>query len=238
MSVVGIVIALRAEANCLTSTRLPYNEIACLGNDTLVWLCGMGDHAARTAAKGLQANGATALISFGVAGALDSSLRSGDLVLPGAIHTSEKVYPVALDWRDRLQLLLPSHLSIANGILATSLVTLTSEAAKRELATATGACAVDMESGAIAETAANADIPFLAIRAIIDSIEFSPPPALNHAVYPDGSVNLFDLLKLLWRRSVNLHTLFQLAIGMRAACHTLSTVARYTHMQLGRTADK
>lgn len=237
MSVVGIVIALKAEANCLTSARLPYNEIACLGNDTLVWLCGMGDHAARAAAKGLQANGATALISFGVAGALDSNLRPGDLVLPEAIHAG-KIYPVALDWRDRLQLLLPSHLSIANGILATSPVTLTSEAEKRELATATGACAVDMESGAIAEIAANADMPFLAIRAIIDSIEFSPPPALSDAVYPDGSVNLFDLLKLLWKRSVSLHILFQLATGMRAACNTLSIVARYTHMQLGRSTDQ
>lgn len=110
---------------------------------------------------------------------------------------------------------------------------LTSATAKRELAQATGACAVDMESGAVAEAAAHAGLPFLAVRAISDPVEFSPPPVLLHAVRPDGSADLRRLLPLLMRRSLTLGTLLRLAKDSRAACSTLSTVARYADTEMG-----
>ena len=59
---------------------------------------------------------------------------------------------------------------------------------------------MDMESGAVAEAAAHAGMPFLAIRAISDPVEFSPPPVLLDAVRPDGSADLARLLPLLVRR--------------------------------------
>ncbi len=232
MSGVGIVTALRSEANCVTSLRLPYNKMVSVGDDSSVWFCGIGGDAARTAATGLHAGGVHALVSFGIAGALDSSLKPGDLVLPESIH-AEQIQPVTLAWRSRLQQLLPSHLKIVGGTLASSPVTLTSEKVKRELATATGACAVDMESGAIADVAANAGIPFIAIRAIIDPVEFSPPIAMLSAIYPDGSVNSMRLLALILKRSVSLSELIHLAKGMHAARNTLSTVIQSAGIGLG-----
>ena len=234
---VGIVTAMRVEARCLTSLRLPFNARVSLGKGTAIWLCGMGEKAAREAAAGLQADGATTLVSFGLAGALDSRLRPGDLVLPESIHAG-CILPVDLDWRNRIQQRLPAHLKVASGILAASPRVLTSAGAKRELAESTGACAVDMESGAVAEVAASAGVPFLAVRVIADPVEFSPPSSLLHAVHPDGSADPARLLALLLRRSVTLGTLLRLAVQLRAARSTLLTVVQHAGTELGVASDQ
>ncbi|TFH11748.1 MAG: phosphorylase [Nitrosomonadales bacterium] len=232
MNLVGIVAAMRVEARCITTRHLPLGEVISLGESSAICLCGMGEEAARKAATGLWAGGATALISFGVAGALDPLLRPGDLVLPESVYT-ERSLPVSLAWRDRVQQLLPTHIHTINGKLATSKRVLTSLIEKRELAETTGACAVDLESGAVAEVAADSGIPFLAIRAISDPIEFSPPLSLLDAVNPDGSANLGRILSLLLQRSVTLSTLLRLATELRTARSTLSTVVLHAGMELG-----
>ncbi len=234
MSLVGIVTAMRAEAKCITPRRLPFNEMVRLREGTAIWVCGIGNEAARQAAAGLRDRGASALMSFGVAGALDETLRPGDLVLPERIH-ADYSHPVALEWRGRIMQHLPKHVKVAGGTLATSRQILTSKDEKRKFSAKNGACAVDMESGAIAEIAVNAGIPFVAVRAITDPLEFSPPPILMNAVYPDGSVNMLHLLELILRRSVNVGTLLRLAPSMRAACATLLSVVKYADIELGGT---
>ena len=229
---VGIVTAMRVEARCVTPLRLPFNKRISLGENAAIWLCGIGAEAAREAAEGLKAAGATALMSFGLAGALDSSLRPGDLVLPESIY-GNRLLPIDLGWRARLQQLLPVRLRVAGGMLAASSKVLTSATAKLELAQATGACAVDMESGAVAEAAAHAGLPFLTVRAISDPVEFSPPSILLGAIRRDGSPDLMRLLPLLLRRSVTLGTLLRLGVDSRAACSTLSTVVRYADREMG-----
>lgn len=223
---------MRVEARCITSRRLPFNQRISLGESASIWLCGVGDEAARRAAEGLRAHGAAALMSFGFAGALESSLNPGDLILPEVIHAGDS-FQIDLNWRERLRQRLPGHLRIAGGVLAASGKVVTSATAKRELAQATGACAVDMESGAVAEVAAQSGVPFMAIRAISDPVEFSPPPALLDAVRPDGSADLARLLSLLMRRSLTVGTLLRLATDSRAACSTLSTVVRYAGGEMG-----
>lgn len=229
---VGIIVAMRVEARCITSLRLSFDQRMDLGNGTSVWLCGVGAEAAGAAATGLRTAGATALMSFGFAGALHSSLNSGTLMLPESIHIGNCLLPVDLNWRARLQRRLPGHLDVAGGILAASSKVLTSTSAKRELAESTGANAVDMESGAVAEVAMNAGLPFMAIRAISDPLDFSPPKVLLEAVRPDGSPHLVRLLGLLLKRSLALGTLLRLASGARAARSTLSTVVRYADAEI------
>lgn len=242
MYIVGIITALRVEASCITTLRMPFNRMVRLADCSVIWLSGMGDSAARTAATELLERGATALVSFGVAGALDPNLRPGDLIIPESIHSGEvsqhegqepPTYPVSLDWRNRLLELLPPHLSIAGGILAASPGVLTTAKAKLELGATTGACAVDMESSAIAEVAAKAGVPFLAIRAITDPVEYSPPAALLHAIQPEGSINTIHLLTLLFQRSVSFSTLLRLGKEIRAARSTLATVIRHADKELG-----
>ena len=220
---IGVVTALRAEASCIVSARIPFNESVRINAHSVVWLSGMGASAAQRAAKELCQHGVTALVSFGVAGALDPSLKPGDLVLPDAIYADQQ-WPVNLVWRDRLQQKLAMDVTVVNGVLASSAEPLTDEKTKQALAQATGACAVDMESAAIAAVAATARIPFIAVRAIIDPVQFSPPQALLSAVYPDGSVNPVRIMTLLLNRSVHFSTLIQMGAGMRAARKTLSRV--------------
>ena len=232
VSFVGIVTALRIESRCITTRHLSLGKIINLGDNAAICLCGMGEDAAHKAATKLLAEGATSLISFGVAGALDSKLRPGDLVLPESIYT-KRLLPVSLDWRNRVQECLPSHLQIFSGKLATSKKVLTSLNEKRKFAKTTGAFAVDLESGAIAEVAKNSGIPFLAIRAISDPVDFSPPPALLSSVNPDGSAKLGQILALLLQRSVTLSTLLRLAREVRTARSTLSAVVFYAGEELG-----
>lgn len=228
---------MRVEARCITSCRLPFNEPVRLGENAALWLCGMGAEAAQNAAEGLGTSGVAALVSFGFAGALDSSLNPGDLVLPELIY-SGRLLEVDLDWRDNLRQRLPAQLKVAGGILAASTDVLTSGRAKQELAQASGACAVDMESGAVAIAASHAGIPFLAVRAISDPAEFSPPPVLLSAVRPDGSADLRRLLSLLLRGALTIGTLRRLAGDSRAACATLSSVARFAGVEIGMASRK
>lgn len=232
VKVVGIVTAMRVEASCLTRASLPFNEMASLGEGAAIWLSGMGEKAAREGAEGLQLGGCDALVSFGLAGALDSRLRPGDLVLPDSIHVGHRL-PVDQDWRNRLQQLLPAHINITSGVLAASTGVLTSADAKRELAEATGACAVDMESGAVAQVAARAGIPFLVVRVIADPLDFSPPVPLLSAVHPDGSADPARLISLILRRSVTLGTLLRLGSQLRSARTTLLTVVKHAGTELG-----
>ena len=128
---------------------------------------------------------------------------------------------------------LPASLNISEGVLAASNAVLSTAKAKLELGRSAGACAVDMESGAVAEAAARAGIPFLAVRVISDAVEFSPPAVLLNAVRPDGSADLSRLLPLLLRGVVTLPVLLRLAKESRAACSTLSAVARHAEAELG-----
>ena len=227
MSVTALVVALRAEARCVTSLPISLNKKVELNEETVLWLSGMGSKAAQTAAEQLCQQGVSGLVSFGVAGALDKRLKPGDLILPDVIYDN-KLLPVALDWRNRLQSKLTHDITIVNGILANSSEILTTKQSKLDLALKTGACAVDMESGASAAVAESAQIPFIAIRAIVDPLDFSPPAALLSTVNPDGSANILPILKLILNRSVHISVLLEMAKGMRAACKTLSRVIQVT----------
>lgn len=235
MNVIGVVSALKSEASCLMNLHFPVYKVVNLGARTRLCLSSMGSSAAQGAALKLQEYGVNALVSFGVAAALDNKLIPGDLVLPESIVDGESL-PVNLEWRNRLEYLLSSHLTVVGGSLASSAVPLTSRQTKLALGEATGACAADMESAAVARVAASAGIPFIAIRAIVDPIDFSPPEALLSAVYPDGSVDFIRLISLLIGRSIPLKTLVHLAMGMHAARSTLTKVVQTAGMGLASEA--
>lgn len=252
MSVVGIVCAMKSEASCIMNLRFPLYKLARPGENTRLCLCGVGTNMAADAAALLQRYGVDALASFGVAAALDPRLTPGDLVLPESILTEDKIEKKAeavseiedtrlvnQEWRNRVQRQLSSQLTVIGGKLVTSQIPLTSRHAKLELEKRTGACAMDMESGDIAEVAAKAGIPFIAVRAIVDPVEFSPPEALLSVVNPDGSVQLFQFLSLLLNRSVDVKTIFHLALAMHAARTSLLTVVKTLGMNLdGKLTDR
>ncbi|PTN12006.1 phosphorylase [Nitrosomonas aestuarii] len=223
-SIVGIVSALKSEASCLMKLRFPLFKIARIAPTTRLCLSGMGNEGALKASEILHEYEVDALLSFGVAAALDNKLVPGDLVVPESIYYNGRQLPVTLEWRERVLKLLPSYLTVVGGTLTGSRAPLFSRREKLELGEETGACAADMETAIVADFAAQKDIPFIAIRAIVDPLEFSPPPALLDVVYADGTTDIVRLIPLLFNGSVPLKTLFHLGMGMYAARSTLTKV--------------
>ncbi|MDL1866309.1 purine phosphorylase [Betaproteobacteria bacterium PRO4] len=235
MNRTGIVIAMRSEAACITSQRhLPFDQAVQVDDHLVIRLCGMGPVAARRAAAGLHAEEkVTRLISFGIAGALDDNLQPGDLVLPESVQTKQS-YATDSAWRTRIEHSLPTHLNVIRRPVAASDELVATADQKYALAARSGACAVDMESGAIAAVAAEKKVPFIVIRVISDPVQFSPPAALMDVLHPDGRVKPALLMAHLLKRSLRLSELLRLGSDAQIALKTLKQVAQSARHELRR----
>ncbi|HEX3349803.1 MAG TPA: hypothetical protein VHS58_17060 [Acetobacteraceae bacterium] len=174
---------------------------------------------AELAAERLVARGATALISFGLCGGLDPTLKAGDVVIPLAVleigdsyATDGKLAKAAGGW--------------FGGILFASETTIVTHEAKRRLFETTRAAAVDMESGAVARVAGRYDLPFAVIRAVCDPASRTLPPAALVALDAEGSVQLGRVLGSVWRRPSQLPELARMARDAALARRALQRVAR------------
>ncbi len=87
------------------------------------------------------------------------------------------------------------RIRVTSGVLYGSDAIIDSVAAKSELFASSAAVAVDMESHGAARAAAEAGVPFIAVRAIADPADRALPLAALGAVAPDGSTRV---LKTLW----------------------------------------
>lgn len=142
---------------------------------------------AEIAAEKLVARGATALLSFGLAGGLDPALKPGDLLVPMAViehgivaHTNEALSEKIGGW--------------VGGTLFAAERIVVDPQAKRRLRATSGACAVDTESGAVARVAARHDIPFAVLRAICDNANRTLPPAALIALDAKGAIGVGAVL--------------------------------------------
>jgi adenosylhomocysteine nucleosidase len=119
------------------------------------------------------------VIGTGVAGALSSGLKPGDLVLSDRILTihadgqvAEQVMPMGdAHIRAAGRSLASAGIAYSSGAILTSHRVLATGAEKRRAKESTGAIAVDMETAAIAAEAAVRGLPFLAIRAVLDELD-------------------------------------------------------------------
>jgi len=227
VNAVGIVTAMVAEARFLGARVSRRQPRAGLRDAALVQLGGVGPEAAAAAARELVAAGASALVSWGMAGGLDPALRPGSLVLPGEILSHEgAVLPTSAPWCQRLGAAIGPWGEPMRGRLLTSPRPIASVAEKERLFRDTGAAAVDMESYAIAQIAAAHGVPFIAVRVIIDAAQDAVPRAVLAAMNRSGEVQIPRLLAALARAPADLIALLHLARRYRAAGHTLTAIAR------------
>jgi adenosylhomocysteine nucleosidase len=222
------VAALAAESRLLGSARRGGEGPAALADGTLLIVSGMGPAAAGEGARRLVAAGAEALVSWGMAGGLDPALAAGTLVLPGEVVSPEgRLYLTASDWRERLRGAVAAAQPVCSGRLLTRRAAIASPADKALAFRQTGAAAVDMESSAVAEVAASDRLPFIAVRAIVDTAaDTLPSAALMAAAAGAGRVRMGQLLGSLARTPAELPVLIRLASRYRAASHALAAVAR------------
>jgi adenosylhomocysteine nucleosidase len=191
----------------------------------IVRCAGPGKDAARRAAEDAVAEGAAALVSFGLAGGLDPSLAAGAVILANAIVARDGTRRATdAAWRERLFALLgPEHVTVADIAAADGPVV--SVAEKRGLFAATGAAAVEMESGAVEQVARAAGLPFLAVRVIADPAGRAVPPSASKGLRPDGRPDPLAILGRLAARPGDTAGLIRLAGDYRRARRRLRDIA-------------
>jgi adenosylhomocysteine nucleosidase len=222
---VAAVAGFRAEAGCLR------------GQDVTVAFGGGSAERARSEAERLLAEGAAALVSFGLAGGLAPGLQTGDLVLPQTVcnarSASWSVDPV---WRERVHIRLArGGVEPKAGVLVGSDRIVPTPSDKRALVEAVGALAVDMESHAVAAVAAEAKIPFLVLRAVADPADQVIPQVAREALRPDGRIRVRATFGGLLRQPGELIALLRLAQQSATAIISLRGGVRLAGRRLGFT---
>jgi adenosylhomocysteine nucleosidase len=206
---------------------IPLSELATLGDGSLLALSGIGQAAAGAAAHALLDAGASALMTFGLAGGLDPALKCGSVVLPGELIAPGGMRLVACrSWRERVAAAIRPLRGVSEGDLLTSLLAIDTPADKAAAFRATGAVAVDMESAAVAQVAADHDVPFIAVRVIVDTAADSLPHAVVDASRA-GRVQVGRLLAGLMMAPGEIAGLIRLAQRYRIAMRTLRIVGAH-----------
>jgi adenosylhomocysteine nucleosidase len=153
------------------------------------------------------------VVVAGYAGALDPSLKVGDIFVASEILEGED---------QRWRTVIPAELgdSIC-GRLFTARTLIASTAEKRRLFRSTRALAVDMESAAIAEACQGERIPCAVVRAISDSAETELSPRLANLLSA-GRVSPFRALAAIMRRPTIAVQFWRLAGDTRRAAASLA----------------
>jgi adenosylhomocysteine nucleosidase len=186
----------------------------------------MGGSAAAAGSRALIEGGATALASWGMAGGLDPTLDAGAILLPTEVLGPDgQSFNTASAWRDRLSCAVAALAPVRSGKLVTRTRAIGSVADKAELFRATGAAAVDMESAAVGEVAERHQLPFIAVRVIVDSAADVLPRAVTAAADSEGHLQIWRLIGALALAPNELAPLIRLARRYRAANRSLAAIA-------------
>jgi adenosylhomocysteine nucleosidase len=167
-----------------------------LESGQIVVVCGgIGAEAARRATEAVFAVYHPELIlSVGFAGALDPTLKVGDIFAPSRV----------LDARDGSR----AEIAGGHGVLVSASAVVGMEA-KKKLAESYGAQAVDMEAAAVARGAQARGVSFMAVKAISDESDFHMP-AMDRFIdergqFKTGRFAIFSALRpWLWPRVIQL----------------------------------
>jgi adenosylhomocysteine nucleosidase len=160
---------------------------------------------------------ASALISFGMCGAIDHSLPLGRFVIgkrvTGAFHAKCDERWVAV-----LHELLPGA---RVGTMHADGHLLTQKHDKAERAWASAAVAVDMESHIVAEVAALYNLPFVVLRCVSDIAEEELPPAVNVMMGPNGEIAMGAIIHSIREHPDQLGPFTKTIIGFAKAYRAL-----------------
>ena len=165
-------------------------EAACLPRALAQHCSGMGRERVSQAAQALIDQGATGLVSFGSAGALSGQLSSGDLILPETIvGPGGQSWSTDDSWREAIAHACPAD-NVFSGTLACTDQVVGTPQAKSKLRAGSDALAVDMESAVVAEMAAQAGLPCVVIRSVVDEANQSIPQPVVAACDAFGQVRI------------------------------------------------
>lgn len=202
---IGIVTGLAAEATIARKLGQPV-----LAGGGTPW-------GAELAAEKLVAEGAKALISFGLAGGLYPDFRPGDIVVPIAVMEAGRIRPTNAELSDKLGGWFGGMILAGSEIVVTA-------AGKSALAASWLCGSVDLESGAVARVAERHGIPFAVLRSICDPAERDLPPAALAALDDKGAITVGRVALSIVRHPGQIPSL--IALGRDAARARRALVGR------------
>jgi hopanoid-associated phosphorylase len=194
-------------------------------------LAGGGD--ARSLAEALErelAHGASAIISFGIAGGLHADATPGTWLVASAVVSGAARWPVDAAWAAAL---VRSLQGAARGDLVGAEEVVRTSAEKFALRTATGAFAVDTESHVAAAFASAHNLPFAVFRVIADPASRGLSDAASRGMRRDGTVDRRAVLGSVLRAPGQLPSLLRNARDARSAVRALSRGRRLLGPGLG-----
>jgi adenosylhomocysteine nucleosidase len=162
------------------------------------------------------------VISFGVAGGLDPSLKSGDVVVATEVLAGDTRWLAGLALNEALiaSVALGNRRVVRGGLAGVEKV-IFAQAGKAALRSETGAAAVDMESHIAAAYAAEAGLPFAALRVIADPATRALPSLALAAIKPNGDIDLAKVLRGVARNPLTLRELVSTGIDFNRALRSL-----------------
>jgi adenosylhomocysteine nucleosidase len=197
-------------------------------DDSSVRVLCAGSSTARAAvlARRLVDAGVEALLSFGIAGALDPRLESGELVVAKEVLTDDAdCYACDADWQEAVRSALAEvQLPCRQGLILGSKRLWREPGDKSAIFETTGCLAVDMESGAVGAIAAEAGLAFLAVRAVADRAHDALPSLVENALKSDGRPAIGRALAALARRPSEIPAALRLARQSELALARLRTL--------------
>ena len=176
-------------ATNVTDASLPLDwaRSARLGADELLLVTnGAGGHRAGLATEAaLLTFPADAVVSTGFCGALAPELQIGGIVVATAVQWGTRRFPSLNPQTTR-----PHH----SGVV-TSIDHVAQTAREKSYLRATGACAVEMEAGGVADCALSRGLPFHCVRVVTDLAEEDMANDFNGALRPDGHFGTMKILQ-------------------------------------------
>jgi adenosylhomocysteine nucleosidase len=162
------------------------------------------------------------VISFGVAGGLDPTLKSGDVVVATEVVAGDSRWLAGLALSEELiaGAGLGRRRVVQGGLVGVEQV-IAAQAGKAALHLETGAVAVDMESHIAAAYAAEAGLPFAALRVVSDPAGRALPALAMAAIKPNGDIDLGKVLRGVARNPLTLRALVSTGLDFNRALRSL-----------------
>ena len=162
------------------------------------------------------------VISFGVAGGLDPSLKSGDIVVATEVLAGDARWLAGLALNDDVMAGFGlGRRRVVRGRLAGAEQVVAARHLKEALHLETGAAAVDMESHIAAEYADKVGLPFAALRVVSDPAHRALPPLAMAAIKANGDIDLRKVLRSVARNPRTLRDLVATGIDFNRALRSL-----------------
>lgn len=188
---------------------------------------GMGPRRGAAAAEALIADGADIVVSLGVAGAVRGGLAVGDVVFcreARLLTAQDQLHPLVLAAAEPPSLPQLDDIRIVEGCAVTAAAIRTKKETASLLPPEMEHPVLEMETAAVAKSAIEHDLPFMALRAISDDAEEELGFSIDEFTDSEMNIRISKVIRVLIRRPSLLRQLLRLAGNTALAARNLAIV--------------